>query len=219
MRQDKDLAFKLRKDGKSYRDIHKELGVSRSTLCEWFKDAEWSKHIKKSNTTKNIILSSERLKLLQEGRNKMLKDKYNKVELEAEKEFLVFKNDPLFMAGLMIYAGEGDKRSDHNSRVSNSEFYIHKIFIRFAEKYLDIKREKVKISLILYPDLNVSDCIDKWSLELNIPRINFYKTQIIKGKEKTKKLQYGIGTSIISSTVVIKKKIRKWLELVSTAKF
>lgn len=219
MRKDKMVAFKLRKEGKSYRQIQKELGVSRSTLCDWFRNEEWSTHIKKSNSNKNIILSIERLRLLQEERNRMLLDKYIKVELEAEKEFSVYKKEPLFMAGLMIYAGEGDKKHGNCSRISNSEFYLHQIFIKFSEKYLDIKRENIKVGLILYPDLEVRACLEKWSQELNITELNFYKTQIIKGKEKTKKLQYGVGISIISSTVVVKKKILKWLELSKTEKF
>lgn len=213
------VAFKLRKDGKSYREIQKELGVSRSTLCDWFKNEEWSRHIKNLNTNNNSLINPERLKLLHEGRRKMLKDKYSEAENQAEKQFHVFKKDPLFTAGLMIYAGEGDKRSDHMSRISNSEFYIHKIFIQFAEKYLDINRENIKIGLILYPDLDITTCLNKWSAELNIPKSNFYKTQIIRGKEKTKKLQYGVGISIISGIVVVKKTILKWLELSAVTKF
>jgi len=143
----------------------------------------------------------------------MLKSKYEEVAIEASKEFLLFRNESLFIAGLMIYAGEGDKRNQNNSRITNSEFYLHKIFINFAIKYLKIKRENIKISLILYPDLDVEGCVAKWSNELDIPKSNFYKTQIIQGKEKTKKLQYGVGISIISSTVVVKKKILKWLEV------
>jgi hypothetical protein len=219
MRKDKAVAFKLRKEGKSYRQIQKELEISRSTLCDWFKNEEWSKHVKNKNIELNIKLSNERLKILNESRNGMLEEKYNNTRKEAEKEFHVFKNEPLFMAGLMIYAGEGDKRNDHLSRVSNSDFYIHKIFIRFTEKYLNIKRENIKISLILYPDLNIKKCLDKWLQELNVPIINFYKTQIIKGKEKTKKLQYGVGISIISGIVEVKKKILKWLELSAIEEF
>lgn len=213
MRQDKEIAFKLRKEGKSYREIQKELGISRSTLCDWFKNVEWSRHIKNRNNNTNNSSNPDRLKLLHTARNKMLENKYNEARAEAEKEFYIFKKDPLFTAGLMIYAGEGDKRNQNNSRISNSEFYLHKIFINFALKYLKIKRENIKISLILYPDLNIEECINKWSTELDILKSNFYKTQIIQGKEKTKKLQYGVGISIISSTVVIKKKILKWLEI------
>lgn len=219
MRKDKAVVFQLRKEGKSYREIQDRLGISRSTLCCWFKNEEWSKHITKSNINNNISVSTKRLELLQKGRRKMLDDKYNNITLEATREFEIFKKDPLFIAGLMIYAGEGDKKTDHNSRVSNSDFYIHKIFIKFAEKYLNIKKENIKIGLILYPDLDIEECLSKWSSELGIPISNFYKTQTIKGREKTKRLQYGVGTSIISSVVVVKRKILKWLELVSLVDF
>lgn len=219
MRKDKEVAFILRKEGKSYREIQREINISRSTLCDWFKNEEWSAHVKNKNNKINVVLSKERLSKLNDGRSRMLVEKYKQVEIDAEKEFQIFKKDPLFMAGLMIYAGEGDKKSQNMSRISNSEFYIHKIFIKFAIKYLNIKRENIKIGLILYPDLDIEECLDKWSEELDINKLNFHKTQIIKGKEKTKKLQYGVGISIISSIVIVKKKILKWLELSSKLEF
>lgn len=219
MRKDKVVAFQLRKDGKSYREIQAEINVSRSTLCDWFKNEEWSNHIKHKNNQNNVSLSKERLLKLNEGRSKMFEKKYIQVEIEAEKEFQIFKNDPLFMAGLMIYAGEGDKKSSNISRVSNSEFYLHNIFLKFSEKYLYIQRVNIKMAIIIYPDLDINVCLNKWSEEVNISISNFHKTQIIKGKEKSKKLQYGVGISIISTTVVIKKKILKWLELTSVYGF
>lgn len=219
MRKDKLVAFKLRKEGKSYREIQNEINISRSTLCDWFRNEEWSYHIKNNNNKKNIIVTKSRMLKLNEKRAENLVIKYKEVEKEAIEEFEVFKKDSLFMAGLMIYAGEGDKRSKNNSRVSNSEFYIHKIFIKFAERYLNIKRENIKIGLILYEDLDSEICLDKWSEELSISKSNFYKTQIIKGRERVKKLQYGVGISIISSIVVVKKKIIKWLELSETTEF
>lgn len=215
MRHDKEIAFQLRKEGKSYRDIQKELGISRSSLCDWFKNEQWSQHIAHKNHQNNLSLSKDRMIKLNQARNKMLEEKYMLVEIEAEKEFNIFKKDPLFAAGLMIYAGEGDKKSKNINRVSNSDFYIHKIFIKFVEKYLYISKDNIKIALILYPDLDVTECLNRWSKELNITKVNFHKTQIIKGKEKSKKLQYGVGISIISTTVVVKKKILKWLDLAS----
>ena len=52
MRYDQPEVFELRKQGKTYREIQKLLGISRGTLCDWFRDQEWSTHIKKSNTEK-----------------------------------------------------------------------------------------------------------------------------------------------------------------------
>jgi hypothetical protein len=215
MRTDKKEAFNLRKTGLSYRDIQKRLGVSRSTLCDWFKNVEWSKHIKLKNTEKSSCLNKEKLLLMQKSRVLKLNTLYEDTEKIATEQFNRFKTEPLFIAGLMIYAGEGDKRSPNNSRISNSDFYIHKVFIKFSEKYLDIPRENVKISLIIYPDLDINSCVNKWSDELKIPKQNFYKTQIIQGKDRKHKLLNGTGMSIISSRVVVKKRILKWLELVS----
>ena len=212
MRHDQPQAFELRKQGKTYREIEKLLGISRSTLCEWFKNEKWSKHIKKSNTEKQREISSEHLNKMNEARHVMLEKKYKKVEEDAEKEFEIYKNDSLFMAGLMLYAGEGDKSSRNLIRMSNSEFYLHLVFIRFSEKFLNVGREKIKVWLLLYSDHNIEKCLEIWSKKLNINKSNFNKSQVIMGKEKTKKLQYGVGNSIISSTS-LKKKIMKWLEL------
>ena len=212
MRHDQPQAFELRKQGKTYREIEKLLGVSRSTLCEWFKNEEWSKHIKKSNTDKHIKISIERLRKLHQGRRLMLERKYKLAEEDAVKEFEIYKNDPLFMAGLMVYAGEGDKTNRYNIKLANSEFYLHLVFIRFSEKFLNIGRDKIKVWLLLYPDHDIEKSIKIWSKKLNINKSNFHKSQVIIGKEKTRKLQYGVGNSIISS-VALKKKILKWLEL------
>jgi len=212
MRHDQPQAFELRKQGKTYREIEKLLGISRSTLCDWFINEKWSKHIKKLNIEKQTKISILHLEKLHEGRRLMLEKKYFKVEEDAKNEFELYKNDPLFMAGLMIYAGEGDKTSRNLTRISNSEFYLHTAFIRFSEKFLNIKHESIKFWLLLYPDHDIENCIEIWSKKLGISKQNFYKSQVIIGREKIKKLQYGVGNSIISNTS-LKKKMMVWLEL------
>lgn len=212
MRKDKDKVFELRKQGKSYREIQKDIAISRATLCAWFKEVEWSKHIASRNTNNNIALSTERIQALNKKRQEKLVTQYELVASKATEEYKTIKNEPLFMAGLMIYAGEGDKVNRGLIRISNSEFYLHKIFIQFVLRYLGIPREDIRCALIVYPDHNIEECIDSWSKELNIPKEQFHKTQVILGKEKVRKLQFGVGMTIISSTS-LKKKIFKWLEL------
>ena len=212
MRHDQKEAFELRKSGKTYQEIEKSLGVSGSTLSNWFKNEKWSQEIKKINKNIHIKTSTAHLKILNDKRRIMLDEKYKNVEKEAENEFEVYKNDPLFMAGLMVYAGEGDKSSRNLTRVSNSEFYLHLVFIRFSEKFLKMERKNIKIGLVLYPDHDIEQCVQIWSQKLKISASNFHKSQVIIGRSKTRKLQYGIGNSIISSTS-LKKKMLKWLEL------
>lgn len=218
MRKDKEYIFQLRKEGKSYRAIQQETGVSRGTLVEWFKDAEWSKHIASRNNTVNIEKTRDRVLKMNDARRHMLNNLYKSIEDEAIVEYEKYKRDGLFWAGLMVYAGEGDKRSPNLIRVSNTEFYLHTIFIKFAQTYLSIPLNRIKGAILIYPDHNESLCKEMWSNILGIPRENFHKTQVIQGKEKVKRLQYGVGMSIISSTA-LKKKLLKWLALAQDEKF
>ncbi len=218
MRQDKEYIFKLRQEGKSYREIQKETGVSRATLGAWFKDVEWSKHILVANKEKNLQECKERVFRMNKGRKIRLKDQYDKAEAEAALDYETYKKEALFWAGLMAYAGEGDKRNKSLMRITNSEFYIHTIFIKFILKYMDISRETLRIGLLIYPDHNESFCREMWSNILGVPRSQFYKTQVLQGKAKVKRLQYGIGMSIISNTV-LKKKLLVWLSLAQDERF
>lgn len=213
MRHDKTKIFELRKAGKTYREIQKESGgISRSTLSEWFKNEEWSKNIRKSNTERLIKISIENLKRLNDGRRIMLDKKYKEVEKEAKKEFNLFQKDPLFFAGLMLYVGEGDKRTKGIIRIANIDFFIHRIFIKFLITFMKVKIENLRLSILLYPDLNIDICKKKWSRELGIPMKNFYKPQVIIGRSKVKRLHFGVGSIIISNSF-LKRKLLLWIEL------
>ncbi len=212
MRKDKNIAFELRKQGKSYREIQKEIGVSRSTLCDWFKNVAWSKHNKNININRNIKLSTERLEKLNTARTANLVHYYEEALLEAGDLYHRFRQEPLFTAGLMIYAGEGDKLNKGLIRMANADPSIHKVFLHFSEKYLGFKRENLKFSLLCYPDHDVDAVKMFWVNTLGIFASNFHKIIVIQGRHPTKRLQYGVLSSIIASTVK-KKVILKWIEL------
>jgi hypothetical protein len=139
MRKDKGSAFDLRKAGKSYREIERELGVPRSTLCAWFAGVEWSKHVEKHNTDRNISNSKERLATINKERVQKLASDYQAAEEKAAGEYELFKKEPLFAMGLMIYAIKGDKGSTHVIHIGNSEPYVQRVFNAFAAKYLSLQ--------------------------------------------------------------------------------
>lgn len=212
MRHDKAKVFELRRSGKSYREIQKIIPISRNTLSEWFRNEEWSSHIKQSNTNIQKKASTELLMKMNAGRRILLDKQYAEVEKTARKEFEVYKEKPLFMAGLMLYAGEGDKLSPGLIRLANIDFYIHKIFINFITTFMKVKMENLRCSILLYPDLNIEECKLKWSHELGIPLTQFHKPQVIQGRHKTRRLHFGVGSTIISSSF-LKSKLLLWIEL------
>lgn len=212
MRHDRNNIFDLRRNGKSYREIQAIVHISRDTLSRWFKDEAWSRHIRKSNTERNIRISTVHLAKLNEGRISMLRKKYSETEKEAKVEFKQYAVNPLFVAGLMLYLGEGDKATKNVIRLANIDFVVHKIFIKFIKTFLHVSLERVRVSVLLYPDLDIEVCKSKWSQELQIPLENFHKPLVIIGRHKTRRLHFGVGSTIVSSSF-LKHKLNIWMEL------
>ncbi len=211
MRHDKEYILELRRKGFSYKEIKKLTGISVSTLSDWFKNEDWSKDVTEKNNSKHMKISRDRILKMNESRDLALGRKYKDMEDEAVVEYKMYKSEPLFTAGLMLYAGEGDKATKGIIRLSNIDFGIHRVFIRFLSKFMGIDNKRLRCGLLLYPDLDIVICKDRWSKELGIPISQFHKPQIIQGRHKTKRLHFGVG-SIIFSSSFLKKKLLLWIE-------
>jgi hypothetical protein len=213
MRTDRHLAINLRKLGKSYNDINQILGIPKSTLSDWFNGNPWSAEIQKDLTRKAQILAAPKLRLMSAA-NKMKWDSIHYLQQqEAEKEFSSLTRNPAFLAGLMLYWGEGDKimRNGH-VRLTNSDPELIKIFYLFLHEALSIPKEKVNIYLILYPELNDNICKRYWSKCLGIPLCQFKNSATIVGRHPTRRLSYGICMIGLNSRE-IKEKIFTWIRL------
>ena len=206
-------AFQLRKKGKSYREIAQYLKISKGTISYWFKNINWSESIKKQLGERAKIISTERLSRLIVLRKKTLNEAYQKAEYEAKKEFRIYKNNPLFISGVMLYWGEGDKNFKSGAiKVTNTDPAMIRIFREFLLKILHCEETKIKGWLLLYPDLNIKKCLGYWVADTNIPLGNFTKPTVIDGKHKTHRLPYGVCTISITNKY-FKKKILTWIDL------
>ncbi|MBI2045935.1 MAG: hypothetical protein HYT28_00730 [Parcubacteria group bacterium] len=205
----------MRKLGKTYSQISKDIGIPKGTLSCWFSQCSWSQDIKNKNQAKNITISEERLKKLNDGRKFSLITRYKKAEIEATQEWEKYKKDPFFIAGLMLYWGEGDKSlNNHMVRISNADFGILKIFKMFLLKYCSVKEEKIRAWVLFYENLDETLLKERWGKELQLPFKNFYKSQLIHGRHKKRKLLYGVGNLIIGNKF-LKVKILKWIDVAS----
>ena len=213
MRNDKHLAIKLRKQGKSYNKISKELDIPKSTLADWFSNANWSIGIKKELIRKANYITRKRLVLINKRRRLMWEEWREKAREQARRDFIKLKSNPLFIAGIMIYWGEGDGNIKNGIvRMSNTAPEMIKIFSLFLKKICLVPKEKIKAAMILYPDLSEDKCKNFWSLISDIPEKQFIKTQFIKGKHPTKRLTSGICI-IYTSSRQLKEKMLVWIEL------
>jgi len=213
MRNDKHIAKQFRKQGESYNAISKKLGIQKSTLSTWFSELGWSQSIKYELSQKAYYIARKRLRLINKKRSKMWERWREEARKDAIREFAHLKRNPLFLAGLMLYWGEGDNKIENGRvRLTNTDPEMIQIFSRFLRNICNVSKENIRPSMILYPDLDQKNCLEFWSKASGIAERQFYKTQFIIGRHLTRRLANGICTIHISSRQ-LKEKIFTWRKL------
>jgi hypothetical protein len=215
MRNDRHLAIKLRKKGASYNKICKELCIPKSTIHYWLRDLQWSQQIKKELTRKALYVAKKRLRLIHKARREYWEKWREEFRKEARKEFPFLIKNPLFVTGINLYWGEGDSKLKNGKvELVNTDPRMISLFVKFLREITKVPENKILIWLILYPDLSEEKCKLFWKKISKISPEQFRKTQFIKGKHPTKKVEYGMCTVMVHSRG-LKEKIFTWIELLN----
>ena len=186
------------KEELSYSEIQKRLAIPKSTLSYWLKD---------------MPLSKERVSYLRaKGRKNAeakIEEYRNSMQVKREKEdYRIYKRyikklekiidseNIFFIAGLMIYLGEGDKKNRNRVNLANTDVEIIKFFLKWVIHFFDVSKKDVRIQLHLYENMEIEEQQCFWVEELGIPLEQFYKTQVRKLKKGSfsYKDSFGHGT-------------------------
>jgi len=206
-----DQAVRLRERGFTLQEIAKVCDVSKSTISKWLKNNAISANVTKQNKRRAGQENAKRLRLINKTRGTQRTAHYLDLERSAATEFKHYKQDPLFVAGLMLYVGHGDVSEESTIRLSGTHIETHVIFLQFAQEYLGVENAKIRVQLVLYPTHTESACMKRWSKALKLPYTQFHRTQIIASTQ-AKPLHSGVGNTIIGSTG-LKRKLVTWIDL------
>jgi len=207
-----DEAVSLRRRGFTYTEIAKICAVSRGTVSNWLKAESFSKKVAADNIKKAVKENTRRLSLINKARMAERKHQYQEALRVAATEYKHYKNNPLFIAGLATYMSLGDKKNPRTVRLSTTNATAQRLFIDFTTAYLAVPKSNIRFSLHLYPDHDVSRCMKYWCRQTGLSPAQFYKNQVIQGLGGGKSLHFGVGNTIIGSTL-LKKKLDCWLTL------
>jgi hypothetical protein len=190
----KSKAIFLRKQGKSYSQIKKELGISKSTLSGWLFD---------------MPLSPERIKELRDNsaerienyRNTMRKKKEKRLEdvyIKVKIDFSTLSKREIILCGIFLYWGEGEKSTRSSISFANTDPAMLRFYLEWL-KALNVPIQDIKAILHIYADMNESESIKFWSESLKLPISCFRKTQIKKSNllDLSYKNGFGHGTCMI----------------------
>jgi len=191
--KDHEKALALRKQEMSYSQIKKILGVSKSTLSDWlhrFPLSEEKIRELQQQGWKKSEASIERFRnTMRQKREKRLKEIYE----TQKKTILPLNNREFFTAGLFLYWGEGTKCRRDGLSISNTDPSVIKFFIRWLSKNLGVPRNKLRVGLHLYNDMNINKEMEFWSRALKIPLSQFIRPYIKKTSSERINHKGGFG--------------------------
>lgn len=204
--KEKIKAIHLRRLGKSYGEIHKQVNVSKSTLSLWLRDIELTPEQK------------ARLKGRQKARHEGAKanqrkriERTREIISEAKKEVKYLYKNFLFLSGLMLYWAEGAKRSKETIKFSNSDPAMIELMMKWLREICKVPEKKFRIGLHIHELYCRKDAENYWSQITGVPLNQFQKTYIKSTSLKHRKNKLYNGTcNIIVCNKDLFRRIRGW---------
>lgn len=204
-----EKAIELRKRGLSILDISKLVGLNKREVSKLVKDiipSDVNDQKRFKSTGPMIVGKNNTLRRLER------KDKYL---AEADLIFDANENDPLFMLGLGLYWGEGNK-TNNSFGISNADSGVLKTWIKWHAKYAP--RYMVSPTIYHHEDVVIDDAVSFWSKELGLNGniFKYVKSTPKSSNHKRPKniLPYGtcrLQTNTGGTEMSIK--MMRWLEL------
>jgi transcriptional regulator with XRE-family HTH domain len=200
------LARELRQlKGMSIKAIATELGVSQSSVSRWVRDVELSYAQRAALAARNPALSPE----FNGSKTRARQALEIRRAHQAHGRDLARRGEPLFVAGCMLYWGEGAK--DRNQLgFSNSDPDMAALFMRFLRTYFDVGDDMVRVTCYLFADHaeRQFEIEQFWLDRLDLPRErlarSFVNTYSKRSKRLRKnKLPYGTCKIVVSRQAVI----------------
>mgnify|MGYP001596258906 FL=1 len=165
----------MRKKGYSYRDILREVHVSKSSISLWLQDLPLTKDEKTylksrrdSNISRGRMRAAASLHELRLSRDNVLLQ-------EARKEFVLYREVSLFTTGIALYWAEGSKRTSVFS-FANSDSEMINLMLSWIERFFGVGRKAIKVRLYIHKPYAHENCESWWSREISVPLSNFQKT-------------------------------------------
>ena len=192
MQSTKQATRTLRLRGKSYNEIARTLGVSKSTVSYWLHNFPLTPLAQKRLLPK--IQQAEKHGLLTFNRQRSLHIKKENIYLktDATKEIPILSHKDLFLIGVALYWGEGyqSENNHHNSyRLSfvNSNPSMIGLFLRFLREILKVDEERIRAQIHLHNNVNKNKALKFWSHVTRLPTTRFVLVHQISRASKQKR--------------------------------
>ena len=177
---EKQKAIRLRKNGATYSEIIEKIHVPKSTLSNWLRN--FPQKPKQIEKLEKRIKNNKQIAAEKTAAIKRIK-RQKRLDLTYKNEgarLLPLSDRELFLCGLFLYWGEGRKDFRGAISLNNTDPKVIKFYLKWLIKALKIPKEKIKVTLHLYQDMDIKSSINFWCKYLNFPMNQFNKPYIKK---------------------------------------
>lgn len=206
---DRQQAIELRKQGKTYSEIKASLGIAKSTLSDWLStfplEKEQLQLLQKTKDEKRYIAAEKSRITKQKKRQARLDRTYQ----QEKKRWTSLTQRELELAGIFLYWGEGSKSLKGAISLNNTDPKVLTFTLYWLTKGLQVPKEKIKVFLHLYDDMDIDAEKQFWSKKLQLPLSQFSKPYIKRSKRVAIEHKgFGHGTcGLVICDVRLKEKI------------
>jgi acyl-CoA synthetase (AMP-forming)/AMP-acid ligase II len=200
MREEKDAAIILRKQGKSYSQIQTLLHVPKSTLSYWLHDVPMKKVFRQEILRRASKKSTDALILRNKNQTAIALERAKQIRKMAKQEVVNLFGDKLFVAGVSLYWAEGYKRGANGSKwkcvdFTNADPEMVSVMMRFFRKFCGVQENQFKVQLLAHLNVDMLASVIYWSGITGIPKSQFIKTctalSVRSGKKRKNNLKHG----------------------------
>lgn len=177
--RERERAIELRlKHQLGYGAIRKKLQVSKGTLSRWLKNLPLSDErileLRRQSWTKG---EAKRERFRQSMRAK--RDAGERIVYVQQKKVVEhISEDALFIAGLMLYAAEGEKTSTADISFTNTDHTLVVFFSKWVVRFLGLQKSKFRIQLHLYENMDIPVEEAFWLRSLGFTKGQLWKSQV-----------------------------------------
>lgn len=191
LRELKEKAIMMRKEGMSYSQIKKQIPVSKSTLSLWLEKYPLSP----ARLRELRDFSPQRIESYRATMKKKRDARIAVQSARAIKDISKLSKRELFIAGFFLFWGEGSKTRRSEVSLANTDPAMINFFIQWL-MLLGVGKEKIRFYFHFYNDMDIKKELKFWSKTLNVPMSAFFKPYIKKTKfiDITYKNGFGHGT-------------------------
>jgi len=175
----RELAIELRLTRKlGYKAIAEQVKVSKSTLSRWLEDLpltdERVLELRREAWSRGEASREKFRETMRAKRDK----REHEIYLAQKKKLSLISKQSLFISGLMLYAAEGDKKSKSDIAFTNTDSRLVLFFARWIVRFLGLPKEKLRVQLHLYENMNIKAEEHYWLGQLDLSEKQLWKSQV-----------------------------------------